>query len=283
VPLVGFNILAEFLWATDDPLRYGGFTIISYLLIFFLIGVAIYRARRYRLSRTVWRGIRPALVGRSSVYGLLYLAIYLLNGATMGWSYPWGRIRLTEQMMRETYFGDRPFRFEARSGSLYGRFAVFWFGSIGAVILASLVVGVIGATAELQLDEKLADEPLAVAWTAALIVSFLLVFGVPVATLYAFYKARELALIAESTAFEGLAFRFDVTTGSLMWLVLGNYLITILTLTLGYPFVQLRNFRYLCQRLQAVGTVDFEAIRQSTAERPSVGEGLADAFDVGAV
>jgi uncharacterized membrane protein YjgN (DUF898 family) len=105
----------------------------------------------------------------------------------------------------------------------------------------------------------------------------------PVSSLYAFYKVRELALIANCTNFEGLAFRFDVTTGSLIRLVLGNYLIIVSTLTLGYPFVQLRNFRYLCARLQAVGNVDFEAIRQSSEERPSVGEGLADAFDVGAV
>jgi uncharacterized membrane protein YjgN (DUF898 family) len=40
-----------------------------YALIFFLIGVAIYRATRYRLTRTRWRGIRGNLMGNSGRYG----------------------------------------------------------------------------------------------------------------------------------------------------------------------------------------------------------------------
>jgi uncharacterized membrane protein YjgN (DUF898 family) len=104
-----------------------------------------------------------------------------------------------------------------------------------------------------------------------------------IASLYAWYKAKELAYFAECTSFEGLSFRFDATTRSLLRLVLGNYLIIILTLSFGYPYAQLRNFRYLCQRLEATGEVDFASIRQSAAARPSVGEGLADAFDVGTI
>ena len=77
--------------------------------------------------------------------------------------------------------------------------------------------------------------------------------------------------------------QLNATFGSLIRLVFGNFLITIATLTLGKPFVQLRNFRFFCGRLQAVGEVDFDAIQQSAHLRPSVGEGLADAFDVGFV
>ena len=101
--------------------------------------------------------------------------------------------------------------------------------------------------------------------------------------IFAWYKARELSYFAECTRFEGLNFRFNASAGSLIWLILGNFLINIVTLSLGYPLAQLRNFRYLCSRLQAVGEVDFEAIRQSTETRPGIGEGLADAFDLGAV
>lgn len=283
VPMLAVNVLVEHFWAVENPSRYGAFMMLFYLLVLFLIGMALYRARRYRLSRTVWRGIRPALTGRSWLYGLIYLAIYLANGMTMGWSYPWGRLRLTAQMMSETCFGDRPFRFRASSAPLYGRFALFWFGSLGVVIVAAVLAAGLAVAIDVPLEANLEEDPVAAAKLLAVVLVFFLAVGLPISTLYAFYKVRELSLIAECTGFEDLAFRFDVTTASLIRLVFGNYLIIVLTLTLGYPFVQLRNFRYLCARLQAVGAVDFEAIRQSTEERPSVGEGLADAFDVGAV
>ena len=64
---------------------------------------------------------------------------------------------------------------------------------------------------------------------------------------------------------------------------MGNLLIIILTLGFGLPFTQMRKFRYFCDRLTAEGEVDFDAIRQSSEQRPQIGEGLADAFDVGAV
>ncbi len=283
VPMLAVSAVVEYYWAVEDPVRYGAFMTLFYLVVLFLIGVALYRARRYRLSRTVWRGIRPALVGRAWVYGLMYLAIYIVNGITAGWSYPWGRIRLAEQMMRHTRFGDRAFRFQASSGPLYGRFALFWFGSIGALIMAMVIAGAVAAVVQIPLEADFEDNPVAVAKVAAIGLAFLLALGLPIAALYAFYKARELALIADCMGFEGLTFRFDATTGSLIRLVMGNYLIIVLTLTLGYPLVQLRNFRYLSARFHAVGVIDFDAIRQSAAARPSVGEGLADAFDVGAV
>ncbi len=43
-----------------------------YVLFFYLIGYAMYRAQRYRLSRTQWRGIRGALSGSPGRYGWTY-------------------------------------------------------------------------------------------------------------------------------------------------------------------------------------------------------------------
>jgi uncharacterized membrane protein YjgN (DUF898 family) len=62
-----------------------------------------------------------------------------------------------------------------------------------------------------------------------------------------------------------------------------NALIILLTLGFGQPFAQLRTFRYFCDHLTVMGEINADWIQQSRAERPSVGEGLADAFDLGAV
>ena len=70
---------------------------------------------------------------------------------------------------------------------------------------------------------------------------------------------------------------------SLLWLLVGNLLISISTLGFGTPFTQMRTFRYVCDRLNANGIIDFDAIIQNSDKGPTFGEGLADAFDVGAV
>jgi uncharacterized membrane protein YjgN (DUF898 family) len=92
---------------------------------------------------------------------------------------------------------------------------------------------------------------------------------------------REFGYFAASTKYERLSFTFDGNTWNLIKLVLGNYFITLLTLGFGLPFAQVRKFRYFCEHMKVNGEADFDAIRQSTEERSALGEGLADAFDMG--
>ncbi len=44
-----------------------------------------------------------------------------------------------------------------------------------------------------------------------------------------------------------------------------------------------RLVRYLCERIKVEGTVDVAHIAQSQAPLDKMGEGLADAFDVGGI
>ncbi len=98
-----------------------------------------------------------------------------------------------------------------------------------------------------------------------------------------FYRAREYGWMASCIQYQGLRFRLETSTASLFGLLFGNFLIVFATLGLGSPFAQLRFARYFCRRLTVAGTLDVEAIRQSAARQPSIGEGLADALDLGAV
>ncbi len=49
-----------------------------------LIGLALYRARRYRLSRTLWRGIRGVQTGSAALYGVKYLGYWVLTIVSAG-------------------------------------------------------------------------------------------------------------------------------------------------------------------------------------------------------
>ncbi len=256
------------------------FSALSYLVIFFLIGMAIYRARRYRLSRTRWRGIRGAMVGSSGQYALRYVLFWALTIVTLGLAYPWMRVSLFKRIMEDTRFGDGAFRMSAPLGPLYKMFAVCWICSLILVPL-TLILGTI-ALGYIRAHQGDTEFPLqfgqGIQWT-------LLVILIPaVALLWVpWYRAREFNHFAAGTSFKAITFKTDLTAWNLIGLVVPNFLIILLTLGFGLPFAQLRTFRYFCRRLTMIGSLDVDWLRQSSAEAPTVGEGLADAFDLGAV
>ncbi len=278
VPLAAINILVEIYIGQEDPILASAILSPLYLVFLYLFGVAVYRAQRYRLSRTRWRGIRPALPGSSWTYGFLHAAIYLLNGITLGWSYPWGRMRLYRRIMSETEFGDRAFTCEGSAEALYPRFALCWFLSIPAVVLVFLFVVLISASAGVAADGDWMEK---IAGVFGILLFPLLVLAL--LPLWAVYKKKEYEHLTACTGYEGLGISLNMTYWGFVWLYVGNALILILTLTLGRAFAQLRLFRFVCRHLEIVGDIDFEAIRQSAAERPGSGEGLADAFDVASI
>ncbi|MGL6183634.1 MAG: DUF898 family protein, partial [Aestuariivirga sp.] len=210
-----------------------------------------------------------------------------------GWITPVMNLTLQQQMMGSTFFGDRPFRFKGPAGPLYPAYALCWFVSL-------LVIAVLGGLliAEFTLLESegfwasLAGEqggdpgsPDQVSIAIGVIVVSLAVVYLLYLTLYpaiwAMYTARELIQFATYTSFDGAQFRFDATTGSIIRLAIGNALLSVLTLGVAAPFVQQRLVRYLCDRVRIEGTVNIDRIRQSRAPVSSMGEGLADALDVG--
>ncbi len=124
--------------AEGHPLA-SAFDLALFTLVWFLIGVARYRARRYRLSRTQWRGIRTAQTGSSALFGAKTLGFYALLPLTLGWTYPWQNMRLMSQMMNNTWFGDRRFTFEGPAGPLYKHFALAWLVQLGMLLAIFLL------------------------------------------------------------------------------------------------------------------------------------------------
>jgi uncharacterized membrane protein YjgN (DUF898 family) len=74
-----------------------------------------------------------------------------------------------------------------------------------------------------------------------------------------------------------------VNAGGLLWLVVSNSLIALLTLGLGVPIVLHRYARYVARTTHMSGTFDAGALVQSTLARPSLGEGFLQALDPGIV
>lgn len=107
--------------------RAKAFASIPLFVFFYLFGqFAIFRARRYRVTRTVFRGIRfwmtgsgLAYAGRASLWGLLVIA-------SLGFALPWREASLERYKMRHTLYGDLQGSFEGTGLDLFKRGWWLW-------------------------------------------------------------------------------------------------------------------------------------------------------------
>ena len=100
--------------------------VVYFAVFMFLVGFALYRARRYRLSRTVWRGIRGAQTGSAVDYARRYLGYVLLTTLTLGFFWPFMNMKLATYRLNHTWFGDRKIGFEGSGRDLFRTFAICW-------------------------------------------------------------------------------------------------------------------------------------------------------------
>jgi uncharacterized membrane protein YjgN (DUF898 family) len=152
--LIGFLIalailvpiyLAYFLVGLEAE-RYQAFASTPLFLFFYLFGqFAIYRARRYRLTRTVWRGVRFwmsgsgwAYAGQAALWGVLMIL-------TLGLILPWREAALERYKMRHTYYGDLQGSFEGRGGEFFKRGWWLWLLAPIALYVFPLAPFVYGA------------------------------------------------------------------------------------------------------------------------------------------
>ena len=255
--------------------------LLTYPTFMFLFGVAMYRARRYRLTRTLWRGVRGRLTGSPSRYGLFYLLCFVFNVFTLGFAYPWTRSRLFARLIGETAFGDHRFLCEPTAKRLYGPFMltvllgfiVLVVGIVISNVLGSLLVPHLISYWELEPGYGVFYSLGILAAQGLIFLAVMTVLGAVMIVPFAYYKVREYAHLIGLVEFPDTRFRFVATMTAFVKLYAGN-------LGFGYPFAQMRVLRFYCQHLEIDGSPDLEAIRRSVSETPAFGEGLADAFDI---
>jgi len=93
-----------------------------WLLGLLLVPVAMVGSRRYRLSRTSWRGIRFSFRGSMREFVGLFVLGSVLTSLTLGIYYP---VFVTKQqafMISHSYFGSRKFDFDGRGRALIAAF-----------------------------------------------------------------------------------------------------------------------------------------------------------------
>ncbi len=96
---------------------------------------AIYRARRYRLTRTVWRGVRFWMNGSGWAYAARAALWGLLAMVTLGLILPWREAALERYKMRHSYYGDLQGSFEGRGWEFFKRGWWLWLFVMVSIVL----------------------------------------------------------------------------------------------------------------------------------------------------
>ena len=280
LPIFLASLYVVFYWSEGAQVGFFvGLAIVSYFLFY----VATYRALRYRLSRTNWRGIRGTQSGSSLVYALKVFGWFLAMPFTLGLLYTRQSVSLTGMKLNNAWFGDRNLVFESagKVGMLWNPYIRAWLGYIfkpAAIMAPFNILSASVISASEKTGQGMNEDML----TAFMAIGSLLVY-LGVLRTYTRYKARELTIMADWVHFGDLRFHFDADHNQMFRLVFGNMLITFLTLGFGKPFAQIRKVRFICDHVTVLGEPDLDALGQSKDKGPGMGEGLADAFDAGSI
>ena len=115
LPITALNVAGQL--SGDEFLAIASQISISVAVSLF-IPMAMVGARRYRLSRTSWRGIRFSFRGKTWDFIKLFIAGSLLTSLTLGLYYPVFQTKVQAFMVSHSRFGQRSFRFDGRGRDL---------------------------------------------------------------------------------------------------------------------------------------------------------------------
>jgi uncharacterized membrane protein YjgN (DUF898 family) len=183
--------------------RLQAFASIPLFIFFYLFfQFAIYRARRYRLTRTVWRGVRFWMTGSGWSYAWRAGLWTLLVIVTVGLALPWQFAALERHKMRHSHYGDLPGRFDGTGGDLFKRGWRLWLAAIVTIAVPAALFAV------------------SPGW--ALLVTLPALFLLPF--LYAAYKALGWRWWVSGIRFGEVSFESKLSMGDLIdlyWKVIG--------------------------------------------------------------
>ncbi len=318
LPVLGGYQLLRFLLAGDAPTLLLALQLLYYLLLFFLIQIAIYRMRRYRLTRTAWRGVRFGLDGSSLRYAALAVGYGLLTTATLGLTYPWMRKATIGYFARHARFGMAEVGFDPAPEARW----LFRRWIIVLLCLYPILVALVILNMNILANATAGKTPENLELFAGLFLGILISIPI-VACVFLWYRVAEFrhfvgrlkvgetnlsssirlkrvygifalyVLIIFGAVFSALI--VSVAIGSLFSsmeflslqakvILSGVVSFVIVLLILGIVktlFFDIPLLRHVCETMGLANAEALEEVAQSSAGMPAYGEGAAEALDVG--
>jgi uncharacterized membrane protein YjgN (DUF898 family) len=135
---LGYFLLGIFL---EEKAAFASLPLI--LIVYPLMHFATYRARRYRATRTVFRGIRFWMKGSGWAYAFRAILWDIATLLTLGLALPWAMASLERYRMRHSYFGSLQGDFTGTGWTLFKRGAWVWALGFAMLLGPALIFGAI--------------------------------------------------------------------------------------------------------------------------------------------
>lgn len=293
---------------------------ILYLGLLYLAGVAMFRGLRYRLSRTYWHGIHGGTDNPGWAYGWAWIWKTVVAYLCAGLLIPWSMSSLWKQRWEAMTFGPHHFESNPEWGKLMKRFIIAYVAPFGIMILLGIAAVPIFMAMG---GRGNADPTTIGIIAVGFVLAFYILLPLAALVYYAFYMREVIGTMKLSTLeFEFTARTKDwilFFLGNIgIWLIalavaaipiaaFGLFtqfaevepgqsamasnpfafiaFIVILSVPLAIvgPFIRYRNWRFFVSHLEAGGEIDLATLTQSNTQDIKQGEGLLDAFDMGAM
>ncbi len=236
--------------------------IFIYIVIVLLIPLAILFTVKYRYSRTSWRGVRFSFRGNTKEFLKLYVKGFFLTSLTAGFYYYSFHYRTREYLINNIYFGDTKFEFDGNINDFYSRYTKLWLVAIlisGAHQLLTVFMPTIG--------------------TDILDIGYFVLFIIW-GIFFLKFLAQRHNHYWNHTKFVSARFNLNIEEKDYVKLQIVNYILLIFTLGIAYPYVQIRNIKFLLDRLSLQGDLDLIAIQQDARTPTALGEEVASFLDI---
>lgn len=274
IPLLGLQFGIQALVVRNQVGLAGLLGIGLYLGLLYLFGLARFRALRYRLSRTVWHGISGGSNEQGFGYAVQATWMPIVGGFAFGLLIPWSLVGLWNAKWNEMSFGPHPFTSGARATPVFRRMILCIALAIPTMVAMAALAGLTGASIA----------GMAPGSSLGILFMFLPLFYILVFIVFpiTFYAVFFRECVSQMTLGQ-LEFEFAARTKDWIKLYLGDVALVVCTLGIGAIFLGYRHWSFFIRHLEAYGEVDLDTLTVSTTRRPGQGEGLLDAFDIGAV
>jgi uncharacterized membrane protein YjgN (DUF898 family) len=279
VPIIVIQLVSQRFIFQGEPLIAGLLMLTMLLLLFYLTGVAYFRALRYRLSRTYWRGIRGGSDDPGFQYGLAYMWKTVLGWLPIFLMVPWAMISLWNDRWNAMSFGPHRFSANAEWTPLMKRYLLFYLVPF-LLFVGGAIFGV-SMAASGSTPDALGGTGMAVGAIVAIVGLLSIYLIIPLVALIFYSKYFRMAV--GGLRLHSLEFEFRARAADWILFFLANIAIVICTLGIGYIFLPYRNWKFFVDHMEAYGEINIDELTQSETVVEKHGEGLLDAFDVGAI
>src|ERR1043165_755236 len=239
------------------------------LLALALLGqFAVYRARRYRLTRAVYRGIRFHQTGSAWRYAVCAIFWWGMVALTLGLGYPWAQASLERFKLRNTYYGDLQGHFVGSGTRLFFRGLLLWLAVVVPLMFGLMMaVGAVDWAAVGEAMRRGGADAMSRVEAAGVLL------GIGAALALAFAGAAEIWIG------KGKLAEF-VTTAALI----ASYVVVALAYSTIYQAsVKLRLWKTAFESIELTNPEILGKVKAAGAASSAVGEGLADALNVGGI